>query len=153
MAASDSTPMASFVEFMEHRFAAQIASHTVLEAHSGEFENLPDRLHPKLAHALESNGLHQLYSHQSEAFESICQNQDTVLVSSTASGKTLSFLLPILDAYLQADAPFGVALLYPTKALSRDQEGTLGRLLEAAGHLTVTHHVKNALGFSRRPTL
>ncbi|MFN9974071.1 MAG: DEAD/DEAH box helicase, partial [Phycisphaerae bacterium] len=54
-------------------------------------------------------------------------------MSRTASGKTLSFLLPILHEYLQADAPFGVALLYPTKALSRDQEGTLGKLLQAAG--------------------
>ena len=118
---------------MEGRFSAQIASHTVLKASAGEFEHFPDTLHPKLADALASSGLQRLYSHQSEAFESIRRNQDTVLVSRTASGKTLSFLLPILHEYLQADAPFGVALLYPTKALSRDQEGTLGRLLEAAG--------------------
>ena len=133
MAASGLSPMATFVDFMEGRFAAQIASHTVLDAHAGEFEELPEGLHPELAQALKSGGLHRLYSHQSEAFESIRRDQDTVLVSSTASGKTLSFLLPILQAYLQSDAPFGVALLYPTKALSRDQEGTLGRLLAAAG--------------------
>ena len=125
--------MATFVEFMEGRFAPQIASHTVLQSSEGEFENFPDRLNPKLVTALNSSGLTRLYSHQSEAFESIRRDQDTVLVSRTASGKTLSFLLPILHEFLQADAPFGVALLYPTKALSRDQEGTLGRLLEAAG--------------------
>ncbi|MEO2032688.1 MAG: DEAD/DEAH box helicase [Planctomycetaceae bacterium] len=133
MPTSESSPIATFVDFMEGRFSAQIASHTVLQPSAGEFENFPDGLHPKLAGALASSGLRQLYSHQSEAFESIRRNQDTVLVSRTASGKTLSFLLPILHEYLQADAPFGVALLYPTKALSRDQEGTLGKLLEAAG--------------------
>ncbi|MDA1013155.1 MAG: DEAD/DEAH box helicase, partial [Planctomycetota bacterium] len=133
MADQGSLPIASFVDFMEGRFAAQIASHNVLEANSGEFEDFPAALYPKLAEALTAGGMQQLYSHQSEAFESIRRDQDTVLVSRTASGKTLSFLLPILHEYLNAEAPFGVALLYPTKALSRDQEGTLGRLLEAAG--------------------
>ncbi|MEZ6062341.1 MAG: DEAD/DEAH box helicase [Planctomycetaceae bacterium] len=123
----------SFVEFMERRFAAEIASHTVLESSAGEFEAFPAELDPRLAQALRSSGLTRLYAHQSEAFESIRRSEDTVLVSKTASGKTLSFLLPILHEYLQAPAPFGVALLYPTKALSRDQEGTLGRLLQAAG--------------------
>ena len=125
--------MEAFVDFLESRFARNIASHTVLDATGGEFEDFPTSLDPKLAKALRNSGLTQLYSHQSEAFEAIRQNQDTVLVSRTASGKTLSFLLPILHEYLQADAPFGVALLYPTKALSRDQEGTLGRLLKASG--------------------
>lgn len=125
--------MQSFVEFLERRFAPHIASHTVLESTTGEFEEFPEDLDSRLAEALQQNGLNQLYSHQSEAFESIRRGQDTVLVSRTASGKTLSFLLPILHDYIQAPAPFSVALLYPTKALSRDQEGTLGRLLEAAG--------------------
>lgn len=133
MARDNTRAMNDFVKFMEGRFAPNIASHTILEPNDGEFEDFPASLHPKLAEALKSGGLNQLYSHQSEAFESIRQGKDTVLVSRTASGKTLSFLLPILHEYLNAEAPFGVALLYPTKALSRDQEGTLGRLLEAAG--------------------
>lgn len=125
--------MEAFVDYLEGRFGAQVASHTVMEPTAGEFEGFPEVLDPRLVNALQSSGLKQLYSHQSEAFESIRQGQDTVLVSKTASGKTLSFLLPILQDYITADAPFGVALLYPTKALSRDQEGTLGRLLQAAG--------------------
>lgn len=125
--------MEAFVDYLEGRFAAQISSHTVMEPTSGEFEEFPEMLDPRLVSALRNSGLERLYSHQSEAFESIRRGQDTVLVSKTASGKTLSFLLPILHEYVTADAPFGVALLYPTKALSRDQEGTLGRLLKAAG--------------------
>ena len=123
----------SFVEFMEGRFSQQIAAREALDASSGEFQDLPPELHPRLLAALQQSGLTQLYSHQREAFDSIRQPQDTVLVSRTASGKTLSFLLPILHEYLQADSPFGVMMLYPTKALSRDQEGTLGKLLEASG--------------------
>lgn len=125
--------MEAFVDYLEGRFAAHIASHTVMEPTAGEFENFPDVLDPRLADSLKANGMERLYSHQSEAFESITRGQDTVLVSKTASGKTLSFLLPILQDYITSDAPFGVAMLYPTKALSRDQEGALGRLLQAAG--------------------
>ena len=98
----------------------------------GQFGELPPELDPKLAAALQQGGCDRLYSHQVEAFESIRNGLDTVLVSGTASGKTLSFLLPIVNDYLQADTPFGVMLLYPTKALSRDQESTLGKLLSAA---------------------
>lgn len=125
--------MHAVTEFMEGRFAKQIASHTVLDGSDGEFADFPEALDPRLADALRAGGVDRLYSHQTEAFESIRNNRDTVLISRTASGKTLSFLLPILHEYMQAEAPFGVALLYPTKALSRDQEGTLGRLLDAAG--------------------
>lgn len=123
----------SLIDFLEQRFAANIASREVLEASGGEFEDLPRDLDPRLAEALRSSGMKQLYSHQAMAFDSIRSGQDTVLVSRTASGKTLSFLLPILQDYVTSEAPFSVALLYPTKALSRDQEGTLGRLLQAAG--------------------
>lgn len=125
--------MEAFVDYLEGRFASQVASHTVMEPTEGDFQQFPTELDPRLIKALQASGMQQLYSHQSEAFESIRQGQDTVLVSKTASGKTLSFLLPILQDYITSDAPFGVALLYPTKALSRDQEGTLGRLLQAAG--------------------
>ena len=122
-----------FVDYMERQFAQQIAARSVLEPTAGEFAPFAAELDPRLVRALTDSGLTQLYAHQAEAFQAIRRNQDTVLVSRTASGKTLSFLLPILNEYLQAEAPFGVLLLYPTKALSRDQEGTLGRLLSASG--------------------
>jgi len=102
-----------------------------------EREAVPEGAHPDvvliLADTLRATEVDRLYSHQREAFDHIRAGRDTVLVSRTASGKTLSFLLPILDAYAEAESPFSVLLLYPTKALSRDQEGTLAKLLEAAG--------------------
>ena len=123
----------TFTDFLERKFSSNIASHSVLEPSAGEFESIPPSLDPRLAKALTDSNLQQLYSHQVEAFESIRSGRNTVLVSRTASGKTISFLLPILQDYLLSEAPFSVALMYPTKALSRDQEGTLGKLLEATG--------------------
>jgi DEAD/DEAH box helicase domain-containing protein len=123
----------SFVEFLEQRYSKQIVSHTELQPSTGEFSEFPADLDERLAVSLRAGGVTKLYSHQREAFDAIRGGKDTVLVSRTASGKTISFLLPILQEYLEADAPFGVMLLYPTKALSRDQESTLGRLLQATG--------------------
>ena len=117
---------------LQTRFEKQIRAHEALPAEAGRLAPFPAGLDPRLAKVLEGRGIRQLYSHQTEAFDAIVAGRDTLLVSRTASGKTLAFLLPILSAYCQAPAPFGVLLLYPTKALSRDQEGTLGALLETA---------------------
>ncbi|TWU22726.1 DEAD/DEAH box helicase [Bythopirellula polymerisocia] len=126
-------PADNLMEYVHRQFSQNIAAHISLDQSTGQYGKFPSQLDSRLASALRQAGVEQLYSHQVEAFESIRSGKDTVLVSRTASGKTLSFLLPILDDYLQCEAPFGVMLLYPTKALSRDQEGTLGKLLAASG--------------------
>ncbi|HMO50994.1 MAG TPA: DEAD/DEAH box helicase [Kiritimatiellia bacterium] len=119
------------LHFLEARFHRQIRDHRILEASPGDFSPLPKNLDPRLRRVLEDDGITQLYAHQAEAFDAIQTGRDVVLVSRTASGKTLSFLLPLLNRWMQDEAPFTVLLLYPTKALSRDQENTLGRLLRA----------------------
>ena len=121
--------LADVLHFLESRYHKQIREHRVLESLPGEFSPLPPGLDPRLRGVLEKDGIHQLYSHQAEAFDAIRQQRDVVLVSRTASGKTLSFLLPLLHEWMQAESPFSVLLLYPTKALSRDQENTVGRLM------------------------
>lgn len=119
-------------DFIEQRYAKEIQAVHRLDPVPAETASFPPGLATELADALKRTGVETLYSHQAEAFQQISQDRDTVLVSRTASGKTLSFLLPVLNEYLQAEAPFSTLLLYPTKALSRDQEGTLGRLTRAA---------------------
>ena len=114
------------------RFERQIRTHQVMPAEEASLTPFPKNLDPRLAAVLRERGIGQLYSHQAEAFETVEAGRDAVLVSRTASGKTLAFLLPILNDYCKSEAPFSVLLLYPTKALSRDQEGTLGALLKAA---------------------
>jgi DEAD/DEAH box helicase domain-containing protein len=127
------TPLDNVVHFLENRFSHNVHSHQVLEPQTGSYAEFPEALDERLQDTLRKDGIDALYSHQAEAFKHISGGTNTVLVSQTASGKTLSFLLPILNAYMNAPAPFSVLLLYPTKALSRDQEGTLGKLMKAAG--------------------
>ncbi len=126
------TGMQEVIAYLERKFEKQIKAHHVMDNVPGTFAPFPSTLQPKLAEVLAADGIDQLYSHQNDAFGLISENRDTVLVSRTASGKTLSFLLPILNEYMAADAPFSTLLLYPTKALSRDQESTLGRLMTAS---------------------
>ena len=120
------------LHFLESRFHKQIRDHRILDAMPGQFAPLPADLDPRLREVLQRDGISQLYAHQAEAFDAIRQPQDVVLVSRTASGKTLSFLLPLLHEWMNAESPFSVLLLYPTKALSRDQENTVGRLMREA---------------------
>ncbi len=121
------------LRFLEERFSSQVSARTVLQPAEGDYAEFPPGLDPRLADVLRVDHIEQIYAHQQDAFAAISGGRDTLLVSRTASGKTLSFLLPILNDYLQCDAPFSTMLMYPTKALSRDQEGTLGKLLDAAG--------------------
>lgn len=120
-----------FNEYLKYKFYKQLKAHHVLQPETGNYSPFPDNLHLELKKVLIEQGIHQLYTHQSEALESIGKGKDTLLVSRTASGKTLSFLLPILNDFASNDKNFSVMLLYPTKALSRDQEGTLGKLMKA----------------------
>ncbi|MCP4129938.1 MAG: DEAD/DEAH box helicase, partial [bacterium] len=115
--------------FLESKFEKQVRSKIKLDPRAGSFNDFPPELHGELRAHLAQQGITRLYSHQHEAFESIRNNLHTLMVSQTASGKTLSFFLPILNEYIKSEAAFSVLLLYPTKALSRDQEGTFGPLL------------------------
>ena len=88
--------------------------------------DLPPDLHPELAAALAAQGIESLYSHQAEARE-MARDGDLILTSGTASGKSLSFNLPVLDGI--AHEPKRRALyLYPTKALAQDQARKLREL-------------------------
>ena len=124
--------MEELERFIESFFGKQINDVEELGASQPSFDGLPDGLDQRIVSALRSLGIEQLYKHQVAAYRSILAGKNTVLVSQTASGKTLSFLLPILQQYLTGGGQFTSLLLYPTKALARDQESTLGKLLSLA---------------------
>ncbi|MDP9190019.1 MAG: DEAD/DEAH box helicase [Actinomycetota bacterium] len=88
--------------------------------------DLPADLDPRLAEALARIGISSLYSHQAEAFE-IARERELILTSGTASGKSLSFNLPVLDG-IARDPKRRAFYLYPTKALAQDQARKLGEL-------------------------
>lgn len=110
-------------------FAAHVTRWHVEPARLPKYRPLPDWLHEDLQQALRQRGINQLYSHQSEALEAVHRNQSTMVVTPTASGKTLCYNAPVLDAICKQ--PETRALyLFPTKALSQDQVAELHGLVQ-----------------------
>ncbi len=99
------------------------------EAHYAEF---PAALDARLKPVLAKRGVHQLYSHQAHAVREILAGQDVVVVTPTASGKTMCYNLPVLSSILQ-DEDTRALYLFPTKALSADQVSELYELIEEMG--------------------
>ncbi len=93
---------------------------------------IPQIVDPRIARALSCRGISELYSHQAEALEAGLAGEDVVVVTPTASGKTLCYNLPVLQSLL--DDPEARALyLFPTKALAQDQLDELHGLIGAIG--------------------
>src|SRR6266852_1454190 len=87
----------------------------------------PSSLDPRLVESLGSRGVQQLYSHQAKAFEVVAKGENLVVVTPTASGKTLCYNLPVLQALVQQPEA-RVLYLFPTKALAQDQLAELTEL-------------------------
>jgi len=102
---------------------------------AAERVGLPATLAPELQAALPAIGIEALYSHQLEALEAAAQG-NAVVTSGTASGKSLSFNLPVLDQ-LARDDDHRALYLYPTKALAQDQ----ARKLSALGLQSLRHAI------------
>jgi DEAD/DEAH box helicase domain-containing protein len=102
----------------------EVAYSTTVPARDPVLAALPPELHPRLATALAERGLDRLFAHQAAAFEAAERGEHVMVSTGTASGKTLAFNLPVLNAL--ANDPRGRTLyLYPTKALAQDQARTL----------------------------
>jgi DEAD/DEAH box helicase domain-containing protein len=91
-----------------------------------KLQELPESLHPELVAALSAARIESLYSHQAEAYET-ARRSNLILTSGTASGKSLSFNLPVLDG-IAREPKRRAFYLYPTKALAQDQARKLGEL-------------------------
>ncbi len=98
---------------------------------TASFANVPAALHPSLHAALKKRGIAQLYTHQVEAVDAALNGQHVVVATPTASGKSLCFHLPVLNALIE-DQEATSLFIYPTKALSRDQEHNLRALMSDA---------------------
>jgi DEAD/DEAH box helicase domain-containing protein len=104
--------------------AAEVAYTADIPARAPRPVPLPDYLHPKLREALLQRGIDRLYEHQASAFRAAESGDDVIVSTGTASGKTLAFNLPVLNA-LAAEPKHRTLYLYPTKALAQDQARTL----------------------------
>ena len=106
-----------FVATLKSRFAGRIVGELVVPARPGRFAPLPVDLDPRIAAALASRGINSLYSHQAATWESVQAGHDAVVVTPTASGKSLCYNLPVLDRVLK-DGETRALYLFPTKALA-----------------------------------
>jgi DEAD/DEAH box helicase domain-containing protein len=144
------------------RFAAGFTGWRETPAKAAVLADLPSALHPKLRDALRARGIRRLYSHQAQAYETVAGGRSIVVATPTASGKSLCFNLPVLDAVLK-NPDTRALYLFPTKALSADQVDELievsetldagikcftydgdtpdaaRRAIRAAGHVVVTN--------------
>jgi DEAD/DEAH box helicase domain-containing protein len=84
------------------------------------YGELKSPLHPQLESTLKSQGIEKLYSHQVSAIEAIREGKSIVIVTSTASGKTLCYNIPVLESISENENTRAL-YLYPTKALAQDQ--------------------------------
>ena len=116
----------------EPSLANGVVHHCYVPARPADLVVMPDWLDPGLRGGLASRGITSLYRHQAEAIEAIRAGDDVVVVTPTASGKSLCYLVPTLQAL--AEDPTARALyLFPTKALGQDQVAELGELSREAG--------------------
>ncbi len=93
------------------------------------FAPYPGDTDPRLVAALAARGIEQLYTHQAEAFAHVLGGRNVVAITPTASGKTLCYNAPVLDAILK-DPSTRALYLFPTKALAQDQLAELHDLVQ-----------------------
>src|SRR3954452_9020716 len=111
--------------------AQSVVAHRVLPERAAETAPFPAWLDKRLVRALHGQGIEMLYTHQAESLDALRRGDDIVVVTPTASGKSLCFNLPVLQSVTE-DAAARSLYLFPTKALSQDQLAGFRELALAA---------------------
>jgi len=126
---------------LEHVLASWVASGAVRPCFTADRElasrpprtaPIPEELAVEVRAGLEKRGITELWDHQARAFAAARAGRHVVVCTPTASGKSLCFHMPILDA-IARDPGASALYLYPTKALARDQEASIHELIKSAG--------------------
>lgn len=111
-------------------FASNVTHWQVMPARPAKYADYPDDFDPALRAVLESRGVKRLYSHQRRALDLAQAGKDFVVITPTASGKTMCYNLPVLSEILR-DNESRALYLFPTKALSSDQVAELYEIIKA----------------------
>ena len=106
-----------------------------LPAVAAQYAPFPAALDARLTRALGTRGIEQLYTHQAGAIDHALAHRNVVVITPTASGKTLCYNAPVLNAILQ-DPSSRALYLFPTKALAQDQLAELQGLCETIDRAT-----------------
>ncbi len=91
-----------------------------LPAFEGRFAPFPAWVHPSIQTILKARGIYQLYSHQAESIDLVKKGRDVVLITPTASGKTMCYNIPVLNKIIEEPETRAI-YIFPTKALAQDQ--------------------------------
>lgn len=110
----------------------QIVHSRRVEAREANYADPAEPLPDGCRAFLENTGIERLYTHQAQALDAVRQGRDALIVTGTASGKSLCYQLPLLEM-LEREPDARAFLLHPTKALSQDQFQSIRRALGAAG--------------------
>jgi len=113
----------------DRRFMENVRAMKQIPSFDGLFSLFPEWIHPRLRAILEKRGFRQLYSHQTESINLIRSDCDVVLVTPTASGKTLCYNLPVLNRILE-ERETRALYIFPTKALAQDQMHEVHGMIE-----------------------
>ncbi len=111
-------------------FLSCVSNWEVLPAREARYANWPEAVRPEVIGALKSRGVTRPYIHQAQAVTHALDGKDVCVVTPTASGKTLCYNVPILNAILENE-DVRALYLFPTKALSQDQVAELYELITA----------------------
>jgi DEAD/DEAH box helicase domain-containing protein len=112
--------MSSFPPFHVADFPGEVTLDHIIPGAAAQFAPLPSDLRPELTAALASRGIQCLYTHQADAYYAVRNGRHLVVVTPTASGKTLCYNLPVVQRLLE-DPGRRALYLFPTKALAQDQ--------------------------------
>ncbi len=116
----------------DDKFMANVTAWEVLPRKEAAYAEFPSALNEKLVNALKQHGIRQLYTHQADAIAHALAGENTVIVTPTASGKTLCYNAPVLNDIIETKEARAL-YLFPTKALSQDQLNELHSLIELVG--------------------
>jgi DEAD/DEAH box helicase domain-containing protein len=115
------TVAAAWLDLLDGEELAYVGSEPAREPQTEPF---PADLHTRVRESLAAQGIDSLYGHQADAWRAARRGKHVIITTGTASGKTLAFNLPVLDA-LTVEPKHRALYLYPTKALAQDQLRTL----------------------------
>ncbi|MCL2215161.1 MAG: DEAD/DEAH box helicase [Treponema sp.] len=117
-------------------FAPNIVINRLLPAQEGTFTDFPEGLDARIIKSLNKRGIDRLYTHQAEVWKLASSGKNVVVVTPTASGKTLCYNLPCLHELLTNEKA-RCLYLFPTKALSQDQQAELNEVAGGANDLNL----------------
>jgi DEAD/DEAH box helicase domain-containing protein len=118
-------PLAGVQDIVDHLAAQDRTGDVITAVHhiparEAQWSPMPQWVRPELIAAYAAKGIERLYSHQAQTAEAVHAGRNAVVVTPTASGKTICYNLPILNRVLE-NADVRALYLFPTKALAQDQ--------------------------------